>query len=801
MYCILKHMDRKVKSTNRHINQTAKDMLGRLLASEDINIVHDPSAHTATFHTETRTLTLPDWSYMSSDVYDLLVGHEVGHALFTPDLGKKGMVALLESISKNPTLAMTYLNIAEDVRIEKKIQNKFPGLRKNFTRGYVQMVKEDFFQTAGKDLTTLRFADRVNIHSKAGSSMGVQFDAEETRVLRQVESAVSFDDTVEAAKAMLALAREQNKQDQSEESDDSEESVPSPDGEQPEGFDDSETGESSQPSSTDPSLEEEENQNGSVSGEPGDEESEDKSKKSDNSDSMDDDTDDGEGADSETGEDGEETTDQSFGHDGGDPETSSDSDLMPQTQDAFDSALESSAENNKPSGTTVYATCPDVDLDQVIVDHKVLNDLLTKHYSSQTNGDAYAHAAKLVKDFNQSTTKVVNLMAKRFDMKKAADAHKRTMSGKTGVLNIAKLHEYRFTEDLFLRTNTTHDGKNHGIVLFIDWSGSMCSCLANTIRQLMTLTAFCRKVGIPFEVYAFSDRFAGHSNFSSAQKAQHPVLSQATDPNPNIKDGDMRVSSRFRLLNLLSSRMKGTENKKAMQHLMLIADYYENCYCSRSFSGSVTFNEARFMTLGCTPLDDTIVVANTILPKFRKDNRLQVVNVCFLTDGASGNGPLDRIHKAKPLGNQSTWYPSEVLLRSNRTKRVFSPSHYEGRYMAKTCALLDHLGDNTGANVIGYSLAMKLRDMTYLVSDRMDAKHLWKSVCKDGAAVSGLAGYDEHYVLDSRIDSTEEDDSLNHATTTMTKRQLSKSFAKSRKTHLGSKVVAQKFVDLVCKEN
>ena len=33
----------------------------------------------------TRVLTLPMWEKGKQQVYDMLVGHEVGHALFTPD--------------------------------------------------------------------------------------------------------------------------------------------------------------------------------------------------------------------------------------------------------------------------------------------------------------------------------------------------------------------------------------------------------------------------------------------------------------------------------------------------------------------------------------------------------------------------------------------------------------------------------------------------------------------------------------------------------------------------------------------
>jgi len=40
---------------------------------------------TAMFDVKNRVLVLPVWKDMPNHLYDLLVGHEVGHALFTPN--------------------------------------------------------------------------------------------------------------------------------------------------------------------------------------------------------------------------------------------------------------------------------------------------------------------------------------------------------------------------------------------------------------------------------------------------------------------------------------------------------------------------------------------------------------------------------------------------------------------------------------------------------------------------------------------------------------------------------------------
>ena len=67
-----------------NISRTSKDVLARLLASENLIVEHSSDAATASFDTNARILTLPVWQDMSNSLYDMLVGHEVAHALWTP---------------------------------------------------------------------------------------------------------------------------------------------------------------------------------------------------------------------------------------------------------------------------------------------------------------------------------------------------------------------------------------------------------------------------------------------------------------------------------------------------------------------------------------------------------------------------------------------------------------------------------------------------------------------------------------------------------------------------------------------
>jgi hypothetical protein len=63
-----------------------KSLLAKLLATEDVSIEHK-NVETAYFDLKTRKIVLPNWKDMPEFLYDLFIGHEVGHALETPAEG------------------------------------------------------------------------------------------------------------------------------------------------------------------------------------------------------------------------------------------------------------------------------------------------------------------------------------------------------------------------------------------------------------------------------------------------------------------------------------------------------------------------------------------------------------------------------------------------------------------------------------------------------------------------------------------------------------------------------------------
>ena len=188
------------------VNYEIKSQLAKLLATEDI-IVENKNVETAQFNVADRVLTLPRWSFASDVVYDLLVGHEVGHALFTPD----------DEWYLTSDIPQSIVNVVEDARIEKLMKRKYPGMSKTFYNGYGELNDEDFFELEDTDLNTLNLADRANLYFKGGSHMIIDFTAEEKDIVDVISKCETFDDVLKASELLFKYCQAERDKKKSEE--------------------------------------------------------------------------------------------------------------------------------------------------------------------------------------------------------------------------------------------------------------------------------------------------------------------------------------------------------------------------------------------------------------------------------------------------------------------------------------------------------------------------------------------------------------------------------------------------------
>ncbi len=535
--------------------QSTKSLLAKLLASENITVEHG-NYQTASFDVKNRVIRLPIFKYMSGPIYDLMVLHEVGHALWTP---LKGLHS--EKNAKGPGFK-SYLNVVEDARIEKKIKRKYPGGSKPMIEGYRQLVSENFFQTKDRDLSTLNLIDRINLHYKIGASAGIEFNEIERPFITEIDNAETFEEIYDITVRLFEYSKENESQTDFQDFSNFESSMC-------EGFDGFEEEPEVMGESPLEWMEEdeEEERDDAKSGMRGDslESEEEEGPSEENSASSEEESENasagGEGEEEDgSGDKGEEAGGQiTSGLEGG---VSDDRPFEPKS--ITDEAWQESAKDLNEESERIwdYVTIPKANLKEIIVPHKELYEMTRKYFSDPKFQDEryekmFSIAQTMVKEFKSKNSKTVDYLVKEFEMRKRADEYKRTSISKTGLLDMSSIHSYKYNDNLFKKVATIASGKDHGLVLFIDWSGSMHSNLAGTIDQLLNLVLFCKKVNIPFEVYAFTDRsirtMNGNGEKLTSQEAHNGSEEKQSERVFFPKEKHMIYNSTLHLINLFSS--------------------------------------------------------------------------------------------------------------------------------------------------------------------------------------------------------------------------------------------------------
>jgi hypothetical protein len=695
-----------------------KSIIAKLLSEEDISVVHKKTK-TAAFNVETRELILPLWKEeMSKDISDLFICHEIGHALYT---SKDLLTKMIER-----KIDKSYVNIIEDARIEKMVQDKYLGTRSCFTKGYKELISKDFFGVDNKDLNELNLADRINLHFKGMDN--VPFSSVEQTWVDKVANVKTEDEVLDIAQGLMDFTDKNEESQNQEQEQQSQSSVGSDEGE-------GENQESGSDDNSDDSSDDTQSQGSNNDGDEGQEETQ-----SSSSEESDDDK-----------NTEEKKTEVNSGFQGGEGyKHTATTDL------SFDKSLDDAMDKNAKD--RVYATIPKVN-DKVIIDYKSILEQCKKHYDKTENSSKFISKTKsdMIK-FQMDSKKVVSYMVKEFEMKKSADLYKRASVSKTGTLNMGALHTYQFNEDLFAKVTTLPGATNHGLVMFFDWSGSMQYNLTQTLKQLYNLVWFCDRVKIPYKVYAFSDAYVRPASYAGIDSESVKVTQ-----NPDNKS-DLDVSG-FRLIEMFSDKMRKNETADMMHYWYMMGCYYAG-YRDWSNAGYPVSPPYR-LQLGGTPLNHAIVAAMSIIPKFKNDNGIQKVNAVFLTDGVS--------HKAnrKISGENLGGYNTDDYITDKVTNTTVT-SENKGRYYSgekQTTMLLELLKKRIPeSNVLGFFVAGSgktgivrreiIQDKMGLHWDDMDTlKKCQKELRTNKVLVCKTAGYDEYYILPSipKVDENDED--------------------------------------------
>ena len=712
------------------IKHEIKSQLAKLLATEDLVVEHR-KVETASFNVHTRVLTLPMWQKASNIVYDMLVGHEVGHALYTPNVE-------LRDYCKAP---MNFFNIVEDPRIEKLMKRKYPGLLKSFYGGYKEIHEQDFFNLEGEDIESMTIADRANLHFKVGNFVDIPIKDHEQYVIDMIADAESVEDAYRAAEELYNLCLKELKGNNKNETDlqsDQQMEVQSGPGGQDDIMVD--------PDDVPEELREEEKETLNP-------------------------------IDSSEGDDETESVDEH------NPEVKTAKSLSDAIQNLVDDGI---AEN-------VYVEIPKLDLKNVIAPNEEVHELIENHwkiFGGDIEDDCFKWVDQRYNTMKKNSQKEVNYLVKEFECKKAADSYARATTARTGVLDCSKLHTYKYNEDLFKKVTTLADGKNHGLIFILDWSGSMGSVLLDTLKQLYNILWFCKKVGIPFDVYAFT------MEWKSAKYGRTHEINDIPTEAYAKEEGKLVVGKDFSLMNIFTSKVRASDMDNQMRNIYRVASSIVSYNC--------IYSTPHGLSLSGTPLNESLIALHEIIPQFKMQNKVQKIQCVILTDGEAAHLPYHVVIRRYWEKNES---PAEPFIGCRRVGKSFLRNRKTGTvrklttnysYNEFTDNLLYDLRDTfKEVNFIGIRV-LSPRDASSFIRMNSDTNEIYESTMrtwkKERSFSIDQSGYHKYFGMSSTMISNEvEFEVADNAS----KSTIRSAFKKSLKTKKMNKRFLSEFVELV----
>jgi hypothetical protein len=732
-------------------------------------IEHRP-IKTAHFDMKNRVLALPMWQEMTESLYHMLVLHEIGHALETPlDAWKEALDNTeKEDDSSNPArvskIFQGYMNVVEDARIERKVKIKFPGSRRDFVEGYDWLHNNDFFQIKNDNIDNLSLIDRINLYFKIGTKIRIKFTEEERAFVTRAETTITFDDVVALSRDLFAYVKDKKQDDMDEQAKNMLAELESEDGEETDHESDDDDGDS------DP----EEN------GEDSDVEASDSNPAIDKSVNID-----------------EAKTDTAM-------------------NDRMEELLDPSLSDREFK----YITFPkDISYENFLYDYRAVLEMIHTSFSESPNpNEALAYRNFLLNKFRIHNNNAINYMVKEFEMKKAAISYSRSKQARTGTIDTNKIHSYKFNDDIFRRLTIEPSGKNHGIVCYLDMSGSMGQNFLGAMDQLICLAMFCRRVGIPHRFYGFTS-----------------VMSQFTNHRRNIKNADKdRIMRRlnnkpfvypeleFDLIEMFHEKMSLKEFN-TMTGALLYAATIQNYgvpddYTSKKGYGTASSyaidmigynSRMRYFELGSTPLNSALLVSRDLLRKFRKEKNIQILNFVCITDGESDPatyvspieifpGQIKGVEKSFPYNTAKLSKVSNIFV--DEESRMQTTVAFGGSFDI-TGMYARIIRESQDINFIGFYITSSTYEIRSALYRYASASYNYDTFItkfrKEGSVVvPNMLNFSEFYMIQGgkKLQAQQTNLGSSHE---LTKNQLAKAFIGAQNKRGASRVVLSRFIEKI----
>jgi hypothetical protein len=749
---------------------TSKTQLAKLLANENLTIQHQ-KLHTAKFDPVNRVLYCPVWNNMTGSLYDLLLGHEVGHALYTPADGWHDAVCNKGRNYKH------FLNVVEDARIEKKVKKRYPGIRRSFIDGYGNLMGRDFFGISGKDVNALPFIDRLNLFTKSSYTMDIQFTDFEQTLIEKVKNMETWSDVLAVTDEIWDYSKDEQMEMVNDnimmdvefgdegDADDYEDSE----------FDEDTSEDGDMPSKSSGQSDDESDSDENGSGEFGES----------NGDSDEDEDDE-----NPTGinrhKESQISKSGQYTPKGFEPTCETDIVYREKEMSLID-------EKSRPF---IYVEPPEPILENIVTPSARVQQQLTDYYK-EFRSEEYRN--NLLNGFKRKNERFISLLVKEFEMKKAADRFSKSKVSTTGDLDISKLYKYKVDDTIFRKAMHVPKGKSHGLILLLDKSGSMSENLKGSIEQILILASFCRKVNIPFSVYGFGNSEEGFIN--DKNKSAHSV--EFFDKGANTID--------FRpvmLREYLNSKMSNSEFSNACKNMLCLGNAYSR------YGGSYgTFPNSE--DLSNTPLCESIVACAKITKNFQSENGVDIVNLVILNDGDSDYTGTYR--SADGYSRHTDTKRNNVILQDKKIKFQYHIREYEDLqtsimkwYTAKTGAkVFGFFMSNNGHRGVkdcirrqyfidGQSIIDSCKGDMNAYTDKIN--QVYALIKKDKFVDCAKPGYETFFLIPGGNDLVVEDEEIEIDTTKkITAAKLTSAFRKFNEKRQLNRVLVNRFIEGIAK--
>ncbi len=470
----------------------------------------------------------------------------------------------------------------------------------------------------------------------------------------------------------------------------------------------------------------------------------------------------------------------------------------------------------------VYVDIPKPKLQNIITPAKRVQELMTKGYKQFINEKVIPaeKPMQLLNEFKRRNERYVSLLAKEFEMRKAAKSYSKSKLSDTGDIDINKLSSYKFDDNIFRKVMMTPKGKNHGLVLLLDRSGSMSRNMTGSIEQILVLSMFCRKVNIPFVVYGFTESSHVHAIDLGIDPndREFKVEYVHTEKHKCFSDnaGEMKFDN-VHLREYLNSKMSNAEFTGALKNMCLLMEGYKE---DRRYSPRPESEQ-----LNNTPMTQAIVATAEIMANFKRNHNLDICSLVVVHDGDADS--LGNYWSEEEVIDNATNQPKmkKVPRYYNSSDRVYIIRDRQNKFEAKMTLnfsedipinILKWFNKTTGARVFGFFIAEGRSEAKHIARNKYlyeNGKNYWvmgaeigreaaeelvkktlKQFKDEKFLTSKLPGYENFFFISGGQELTTDDENGIEVEGKFSARKLATAFAKYNKKRAVNRVLVSRFI-------